>query len=397
MAAATSTTTTRRRRFPVRTTFRKRWAARPFTIRPTAASRAKFENGWITGQSCAGSAARIRPRPQLDEPITTTPMFAEISREECQVNTTDSRSHTHHAFCTCSGTSSSRRGFLAGLGALGVASMVGARGQTKPDLIDTHIHFYPPEYQKLWLNYEDAHKQPHFPGQVAWTRDKIVEDMDRGGVRTGVLSIASTPGLWFDVGPAEASRIARTCNEFAAGMMRDHPGRFGLFATLSMLDIDATLKEIEYAFDTLKADGIGLQSSYGDKWLGNPAYKPVLEELNRRKAVVYVHPLVASCCSALSVGTFPAVIEVPHDTTRTVTSLLLSGSLARFRDIKWLFSHAGGTIPMMAGRINSFYGARPNLKEFAPEGIEGELRRLHYDTANATFAPSMAALMKLVP
>ena len=72
--------------------------------------------------------------------------------------------------------------------------------------------------------------------------------------------------------------------------MRDHPGRFGLFATLSMLDIDATLKEIEYAFDTLKADGIGLQSSYGDKWLGNPVYRPVLEELNRRKAVVYVHP-----------------------------------------------------------------------------------------------------------
>ena len=80
-----------------------------------------------------------------------------------------------------------------------------------------------------------------------------------------------------------------------------------------------------------------------------------------------------------------------------MTSLLLSGSFARFRDIRWLFSHAGGTIPMMAGRINSFYGARPDLKEFAPEGIEGELRRLHYDTANATFAPSMAALMKLVP
>jgi predicted TIM-barrel fold metal-dependent hydrolase len=80
-----------------------------------------------------------------------------------------------------------------------------------------------------------------------------------------------------------------------------------------------------------------------------------------------------------------------------VTSLLLKGSFARFRDIKWLFSHAGGTIPMMAGRINSFYGARPNLHEFAPDGIEGELRRLHYDTANATFAPSMAALMKLVP
>ncbi len=147
--------------------------------------------------------------------------------------------------------------------------------------------------------------------------------------------------MWFDVGPAEAGRLARTCNEYATEMMRDHPGRFGLFATLSMLDVDATHKEIEYAYDSLHADGIGLQSSYGDKWLGNPTYKPVLEELNRRRAVVYVHPLVASCCSTLSVGTFPAVIEVPHDTTRTVTSLLLSGSFARYRDIRWSFSHAG--------------------------------------------------------
>jgi len=312
----------------------------------------------------------------------------------------DAKAREHFSGCACCAPRPSRRGFLAGAGALGLASAlptVAARAQAKPELIDTHIHFYPPEYQKVWLAYEDAHKQPHFPGQVAWTRDKIVEDMDRSGIRTGVLSIASTPGVWFDLGPAEAGRIARACNEYAADMMREHPGRFGLFATLSMLDTDATLKEIEYAFDTLKADGIGLQSSYGDKWLGDPAYAPVLAELNRRKAVVYVHPLVASCCSALSVGTFPAVIEVPHDTTRTVTSLLLRGSFARFRDIKWLFSHAGGTIPMMAGRINSFYGARPNLREFAPDGIEGELRRLHYDTANATFAPSMAALMKLVP
>jgi 6-methylsalicylate decarboxylase len=316
------------------------------------------------------------------------------------MNTRDRTLRKHHSCSAGCDHTWSRRGLLAGIGALGLASTipsVATFGQTRPTLIDTHLHFYPPEYQKLWLGYEDARKQPHFPGQVAWTREKMVEDMDSNGVRAGILSVASTPGVWFDLGPAEAGRLARTCNDYAADMMRDHPGRFGLFATLSMLDIDATLKEIEYAFDTLKADGIGLQSSYGDKWLGNAAYRPVLEELNRRKAVVYVHPLVASCCSALSVGTFPAVIEVPHDTTRTVTSLLLSGSFARYRDIKWLFSHAGGTIPMMAGRINSFYGARPDLKEFAPEGIEGELRRLHYDTANATFAPSMAALLKLVP
>jgi 6-methylsalicylate decarboxylase len=180
-------------------------------------------------------------------------------------------------------------------------------------------------------------------------------------------------------------------------MRRDYPGRYGIFAPLSMMNADVTLKEIEYVLDTLKADGVNLQTNYGDKWLGDPAYKPVLEELNRRKAVAYVHPLVAACCGRLSVGAFPAVIEVPHETTRTVTSLLLSGSFARYRDIKWLFSHGGGTVPMLAGRIDAFYGQSPKAKEIAPDGIFSELARLHYDTANATAAPAMAALLKLVP
>src|SRR5262249_61537889 len=110
----------------------------------------------------------------------------------------------------------------------------------------------------------------------------------------------------------------------------------------------------------------------------------------RRKAVVYVHPLVAACCGRLSVGAFPAALEVPHDTTRTVTSLLLSGSFARYRDIQWLFSHAGGTIPMLAGRLDAFYGKRPNLKEFAPDGIFGELKPPHSHTANTGSAAARA-------
>jgi 6-methylsalicylate decarboxylase len=305
----------------------------------------------------------------------------------------------HERACFCSWTS--RRGFLTGLGTLGAATVLPSEltlGQAVgATLIDTHHHFYPPAYQKAWLDWEEQRKLPHFPGQVAWSRQKAIEEMDKIGVRTAVLSLASTPGLWFDAGPEMAAKMVRICSDYAAEMLRDHPGRFALFAPLSMLDINTTLREIEYALVTLKAHGVGLQSNYGDKWLGNPMYKPIWEELNRRKVVVYVHPLVAACCGNLSVGTFPAVIEVPHDTTRTITSLLLSGSFARYRDIEWLFSHAGGTMPMMAARIDSFYGARPNLKEFAPEGIIGELRRLHYDTANATSAPAMAALTKLVP
>jgi 6-methylsalicylate decarboxylase len=309
----------------------------------------------------------------------------------------------HRIGCACCITAArgslSRRQFVAGAVAAGSASVLHgrrARAQSR-GLIDTHHHFYPPRYQKLWLDHEDAHKQPHFPGQVAWSKAKAIEEMDAAGIRTAMLSVASTPGVWFDLGADTANELARECNDFAAQMMRDHPGRFGLFATLSMLDIDKTLHEIEYVFDTLKADGVGLQTSYGDKWLGDAAYRPVFDELNRRKAVAYVHPLVASCCAQLGVGTFPAVIEVPHDTTRTITSLLLSGGFARWRNIRWLFSHAGGTMPMMAGRIQSFYGARPDMHQFAPEGIIGELRRLNYDTANATSGPAMAALLKLVP
>lgn len=307
--------------------------------------------------------------------------------------------HFHHIGCGC-GTLTSRRHFLGGAAALGVAATLpGAatgQGAARP-LIDTHFHFYPPEYQKAFNEWEVAHKQPRSAVQSDWTRENALEAMDKNGIRTGMLSLPSTAGLWFNKSGDEAAKMVRVCSDFGAQMVRDFPGRFGLFAPLSMLDVDTTMKEIEYVFDTLKADGVGLQSNYGDKWLGDAKYKPVFEELNRRKAVVYIHPLVASCCENISVGTFPAVIEVPHDTTRTVTSLLLSGTFARTRDIRWLFSHAGGTVPMMAGRINAFYANSPKRPEFAPDGIMEELRKLYYDTANATFTPNMTALMKLAP
>jgi len=312
----------------------------------------------------------------------------------------DKEAHMLFHCPTCNLGSASRRQFLRGLAAAGATAMLASpavRAQRANSLIDTHHHFYPPGYQTQWKEWEAARKIPAFPGVFDWTPAKSIEVMDKAGIRTAVVSLASTPGLWFDAGDENAAKTVRECHDFAAKMRQDFPDRFGIFAPLSMIDVDVTLKEIDYAFDAIKADGVNLQTNYGDKWLGDAMYKPVLEELNRRKAVVYVHPLVAACCGRLSVGTFPAVIEVPHDTTRTVTSLLLSGSFARYRDIKWLFSHAGGTIPMMAGRIDAFYGRSPKLKEFAPDGIFAELARQYYDTANATSVPAMAALLKLVP
>ena len=302
--------------------------------------------------------------------------------------------HSHTLVCMA------RRQFLAGAGALGAAALlpdfVLGQGATKR-VIDTHFHYFPPTYLEAQTEFERKRNIAPNAAVAGWTRSKAVEELDKSGVRTVVLSLASTPGTWFDLDPQAASRMARVCQDFAAELARDYPGRFGIFAPLSMLNTDLTLKEIEYAFDTLKADGVNLQSNYGDKWLGHADFKPIYEELNRRKAVVYVHPLVASCCGQLSVGTFPAVIEVPHDTTRTVTSLLLSGGFARWRDIQWLFSHAGGTVPMLAGRMDAFFRFRKDIGDIAPQGVEAEFRRLNYDTANATHPASMAALLKVVP
>src|SRR5262249_5998384 len=137
----------------------------------------------------------------------------------------------HRSFsCECAACgSASRRHFLAGAVALGAASVwSGDRlfAQTaKPKLIDTHHHFFPPAYQRAWLDWEDRHRIPHFASQVAWSREKAVEGMDQNGITTSVLSIASTPGVWFDSGPEAAARMVRLCNDFAADMMRDYPGR----------------------------------------------------------------------------------------------------------------------------------------------------------------------------
>ncbi len=321
-------------------------------------------------------------------------------------NSQDCTIATHNpTACDCpsaAGPFGSRRSFMQLLSAIGTAAALPAcssmdAATATPMLIDTHHHFYPPAYQKAWLDWEVERKIPHFTQQVGWSVEKALSDMDAAGVQTSMLSLASTPGVWFDKGPAYAITMARECNDYGAKMVKDYPGRFGLFATLPMVDVEASLKEIAYAFDVLKADGVGLQTNYGDKWPGDPAFKAVFDELNRRKALVYFHPLVAACCARLSVGTFPAVIEVPHDTTRAVVSLLLSGTLARNRDIKWLFSHGGGTVPMLAGRMDYFFKFRPDAKTIAPDGYEAEFRCLFYDTANATHPSSMASLLKLVP
>jgi len=287
-------------------------------------------------------------------------------------------------------TGVSRRNVLAGgvaaLG-LGAAASLPARAQPAKPRIDVHHHYLAPVQREAFLKVRAA-------GLPNWSVQKSLDDMDKGGVQTSVVSSVQ-PGVWFgEIEPAR--KLAREINDYGADMVRDHKGRFGLFAAIPLPDAEGSLKEIEYALDTLHADGIGLFTSYKDKYLGDPAFVPVLEELNRRKAVVYVHPVTPGCCGAVVKGVPPSVIEYATDTTRTVTSLLFgeAGSAFRFPDIRWIWSHSGGTLPFLTGRLIRLAHERKDAR--MPDGPLPILRKYYYEVAQGNTPGQLAALMKLV-
>jgi predicted TIM-barrel fold metal-dependent hydrolase len=228
-----------------------------------------------------------------------------------------------------------------------------------------------------------------------WTPEKSLADMDAAGVATALTSV-TTPALRF-LDDGAARKLARECNDYSAKLAADSKGRFGTFAIMPMPHVDATLHEIAYALDTLKADGIALLTSYGDKWLGDRAFAPVMEELNRRKAVVYTHPTTANCCGNLIPDVPESIIEWGTDTTRTIASLVFSGTTARLPDVKFIFSHGGGTLPFLTERFLRLPNANKNVAARLPNGVEHELKRLYYDTAQASHPYALASLTKLVP
>ncbi len=263
--------------------------------------------------------------------------------------------------------------------------------------IDVHHHFWPRRYM--------IEEQARIPGYshsstgkdrlVNWSPELALETMDSQGIACGIGSI-STPGVWYGDVPA-ARRLSRDWNEEGAKTVQAYPSRFGFFAVIAPPDTDGALREIEYALDTLKADGIGLLSNYDGISLGDPAFAPVFDELNRRKCVVFVHPALHPATAKLIPGLVPQGIEFPFETTRAITNLVLHGTLTRCPDIKFIFSHGAGVLPYLAARIEHVGSSVKAFVDNNPGGIEHALKRLYCDTAAATSTPQLAALLNFFP
>jgi 6-methylsalicylate decarboxylase len=258
--------------------------------------------------------------------------------------------------------------------------------------IDFHHHFNPP----FLVAAAQANRVGADASGLNWDLGYSLEDMDKTGIAKAVISPST--GFAERTDPSQRVGMVHRVNEYGAELVRDHPTRFVQLVYMPLPDVDATLKELAYGFDTLNVIGAGFATSYGDKYASDAAFAPVFEELNRRKAIAYFHPLAAACCTRL----FPTIpeeanlVEIPYDTARTVMGFLLSGGFRRYPDIKFVFSHSGGAIPMFAGRFNRLLQAT-DISKVAPNGLNAEFRKLYYETANASSPPTMAALLKFAP
>jgi predicted TIM-barrel fold metal-dependent hydrolase len=276
---------------------------------------------------------------------------------------------------------------LAGAGA-GVAWSLRAFGaesgaRSSERIVDVHAHYYPPVLKALGL-----------PTPMnAWSLQRHMEEMNAAGVTRSLLSL-TTPGI---VATAdEGKKLTRESNEYAAKTCAEQRGKLGFFVYIQLDDPDTALKELEHALDVLEAQGVGLFTSYGNRWLGDPQFDPVFAELERRKAIVYVHPTAPTCCSRLIPGVFDTLIEYGTDTTRAIASYIYRGAARRFPNVRMIWSHSGGTMPFLIERFDGADRSEATKKE-APDGFRAVAARFFYDIAQASNPVATTALRSVVP
>jgi predicted TIM-barrel fold metal-dependent hydrolase len=243
--------------------------------------------------------------------------------------------------------------------------------------IDVHHHVVPPQYadDSMPIELPDIETQ--------------LESMDHWRIRTAITSL--TPRVLLK-NLHRLRQVARTCNEFQARMALEHPSRLGSFALLPLPDVDGALEEITYALDILHLDGVGLFSSVNDRYLGDPLFDPVFEELNRRNAVVFIHPTHCEAPPETNLGAPPFVVEYMFDTTRAIVNLIFTGTLRRYPDIRLIVAHGGGAVPFLAQRISMLEGHRkaPEVADVIPS-----LRALYYEIASTTTGYALRSLQEL--
>ncbi|MEV8066860.1 amidohydrolase family protein [Streptomyces sp. NPDC085995] len=254
--------------------------------------------------------------------------------------------------------------------------------------IDVHAHFITP---RLRAEMEKAgHKGPDGMADIpAWSPEDALSMMDGTGIAAALLSVTS-PGVHF--GDDRAARtLARVVNEEGAALVHDHPHRFGLLAALPLPDLQGALAETRRAFDELGADGIALHTHYDGRHLGDPFYEPLMTELDRRSAVVLLHPTSPPCWEATSMGRPRPMLEFPFETTRAVTNLVLNGVLDRYPRIRFIVPHAGAALPAVADRVAAFSLTAGG----PPVDVLGALRRLYYDLAGFPLPRLLPTLLTL--
>jgi predicted TIM-barrel fold metal-dependent hydrolase len=255
----------------------------------------------------------------------------------------------------------------------------------QPDRIDVHHHILPSVYTSALakIGIRDAGGVP-FPN---WNAQQSLDVMDRNGIATAITSISS-PGVYF--GDSEFSKdLSKRCNEFSANLIRDNKMRFGGFAVLPLPDVKAAVKELEYALDVLKLDGVVLLSNVDGHYLGTSKFDDLYSELNRRKAIVYIHPTVPSKGKFPKMNMPPSIIEFVFDTTRAISNLILNKTLKRFPNIRFIVSHAGGTAPYIAGRMSLL-----DYRQYTD--TISDLKSLYYDIALSAYPYALRSLQELV-
>jgi predicted TIM-barrel fold metal-dependent hydrolase len=278
-------------------------------------------------------------------------------------------------------------GAAAALPQVDLLSQFVNKSTAKGGRIDVHHHHIPPALL--------AGLPPGDRGRFgSWTPERSIEQMDKFDIAIAILSMTQMGDLLYD-GTEKGNAAVRTGNEYGAKIVSQHPKRFGLFTGVPLPDIDAVMKEMEYGLDQLKADGIGIYTNdNNNRWPGDPYYDPMWQEVNRRKAIVYMHPLAPPCCRNLNDSVPTAMNEFDFDITRACTSILANGVLHKYPDVRIIIPHSGGTMPVLAGRIKDRYPSDAKHTEYIPNGVWAELKKFYFDIAHASYAMPLAALLK---